>query len=170
MSEILQLAPAATLVSSKEIAPAIRTDSVYVVFTTVEGTLAAVRIANRLRRVMAVPLTLIHFKTIPYRIPVDAPSGLSPVETGTFTSQLQAEGFDVRIRVYLCRNEWRAIPLAFRQHSLIVVGGHRRWWPTISERWRRELEAAGHFVVFVDTASHSVAQQDSGRASEEPLA
>src|SRR5580704_6044832 len=114
MSEIIQLAqlaPSATLVSTKGAETAIRTDSVYVVFTTIEDTLAAVRIADRLGRAMAVPVTLIHFRTIPYRMSIEAPSGLSPVETGMFASQLQAEGFNMRVRVYLCRNEWRAIPL-----------------------------------------------------------
>jgi hypothetical protein len=40
---------------------------------------------------------------------------------------------------------------AARPHSLIVIAGRRSWWPTRTERWRRSLEAAGHFVVFVDT-------------------
>jgi hypothetical protein len=167
MSEIIQLAPSATLVSTKAVAPAIRTDSVYVVFTTIEGTMAAVRIAYKLGKAMSVPLTLIHFRTVPYRMSVDAPSGLSPIETGTFASHLRVEGFDVQIRVYLCRNEWRAIPLAFKQRSLIVVGGQRRWWGTLSGRWRRKLEAAGHFVVYVDTAAHSARAADSSRVSEE---
>jgi hypothetical protein len=167
MSEIIRLAPSATLVSTREVASVLRTDVVYIVFTTIEDTLAAVRIADRLGRAMAVPLTLIHFRTIPYRMSIESPSGLSPIETGMFVSQLEAEGFNVRVRVYLCRNEWRAIPLAFKRHSLIVIGGHRRWWRSVSERWRRKLEAAGHFVVFVDTPSHSPTGKESGRVSEE---
>jgi hypothetical protein len=59
-----------------------------------------------------------------------------------------------RLRVYLCRDEHRAIPFVFKSHSLIMVAGHRRWWANRSQRLRRLLEAAGHFVVFVDTSEH----------------
>jgi hypothetical protein len=79
---------------------------------------------------------------------------MSPVETDAFIARLRAETLDIRVRVYVCRDGRRAIPLAFRPHSLIVVAGQRSWWPIESERWRRTLEAAGHFVVFVDTSEH----------------
>jgi hypothetical protein len=39
--------------------------------------------------------------------------------------------------------------------SLVVVGRHRRWWPTMADRWRRTLEAAGHLVVVVDEDAHA---------------
>ena len=71
-----------------------------------------------------------------------------------FIERLQAEGIDIRVRVYLCRDRRPAIPLAFKSHSLIVVAGRRGWWPRQSQRLRRMLEAAGHFVVFVDTSGH----------------
>ena len=158
MSEVIQLAPPFRETPGAHVlrrdASAIRTDAVYVVFTTIDETLAAVRVADILGKAMTVPLTLIHFRAVPYPLSVDAPAGLSPVETDAFVGRLQAESFDVRVRVYLCRDERRAIPMAFKRHSLIVIGGQRSWWPTHSERRRRRLEAAGHFVVFVDTAGH----------------
>jgi hypothetical protein len=134
--------------------PAIRTDAVHVVFTSIDDSLAAVRVAHDLAKAVGVPLTLTHFRSVPYPVPVDAPDGLSPVETDAFVARLRAEGFNARVRVYLCRNERRAIPFAFKPHSLIVIAGRRSWWPTESGRWRRTLEAAGHFVVFVDTSAH----------------
>jgi hypothetical protein len=158
MNEVLQLAPPVRENPGAQLlrcdAPAIRTDAVYVIFTTIDETLAAVRVADILGRAMTVPLTLIHFRAVPYPLSVDAPAGLSPVETDAFVGQLETEGFEVRVRAYLCRDERRAIPMAFKRHSLIVIGGQRSSWPTQSERWRRRLEAAGHFVVFVDTAEH----------------
>jgi hypothetical protein len=57
--------------------------------------------------------------------------------------------------VYLCRDERRAIAQAVGRPSLIVLGGRRRWWPTRTDSWRRQLEAAGHFVVFVEETSHA---------------
>ena len=105
---------------------------------------------------MAVPLTVIHFRAVPYALSVDRPDGLSPVETDGFVNRLRAAGLDTRVRVYLCRSAHRAIPMAFKEHSLVVMAGRRRrwWWLSRSERWRRALETAGHFVVFVDGAQH----------------
>jgi hypothetical protein len=138
--------------------PGIRTDAVFVVFTSIDETLAAVRIASDLAKALGVPLTLVHPRTVPYVLPVDAPNGLSAVETDAFVHRVgdagRDAGVDVRVRVYLCRDARQVIPMAFRPHSLIVIAGRRRWWPTPTKRWRRALEAAGHFVVFVDVAEH----------------
>ena len=80
--------------------PSIRTDAVYVVFTSIDETLAAVRVAHDFASAMDVPLTLIHFRTVPYPLAVDAPSGVSPVETDAFAERLRAEGIDIRVHVY----------------------------------------------------------------------
>ena len=158
MSQIIQLASAAVanrrMPAPAQHNPAIRTDTVNVVFTSIDDTIAAVRVAADFARSLGVPVTLIHVRTVRYALPVDEPGGMSPVETEAFIERLRAENVDIRVRVYLCRDQRPAIPLAFKPHSLIVVAGRRGWWPTESERWRRMLEAAGHFVVFVDTSEH----------------
>ena len=156
MNQIIQLASAAEqpLGGLEASNPAIRTDGVFVIYSTIDDTLAAVRVAGNFAKALSVPVTLIHFRSVPYALSVDEPNGMSPVETDAFVTRLRAERLDTRVRVYLCRDRRRAIPLAFRPHSLIVVAGQRSWWPTESERWRRTLEAAGHFVVFVDPSEH----------------
>jgi hypothetical protein len=153
MDHVLQLsAPIASGVapSIKGPAPPVRLDGIYVVFTTFQHTLEAVRVASALAESVAAPLTVVHFRAVPYPLSVDAPAGVSPAETDEFVDRVRAEGIDVKIRVYLCRNEWRTMPMAFREHSLIVIGGRGSWWPTRAERLRRRLERDGHFVVFVN--------------------
>lgn len=134
--------------------PSIRTDAVYVIYTSIDETLVAVRVAGDFAKTLGVPVTLVHFRAVPFALPVDGPCGRSPVETDAFLSRLRAEEFDVRVRVCLCRDALQVASLAFNPHSLIVMAGRRRWWPTASERWRRTLEAAGQFVVLVDNAEH----------------
>ena len=155
MAEIIELAVPAAESSVARFAerhsPTVRTEAVYVMFTSIDDTLAAIRVAGPLARAMGVPLTVIHFHAVPYPLSVHAPVELSPVETDAFKERLRAEGFDVGVRVYVCRSERQAIPLGFKRHSLVVLAGHRGWWPTPARRLRRTLEAAGHFVVFVDT-------------------
>jgi hypothetical protein len=141
--------------------PAIRTDAVSVVYTTVEDTLEAARVAADLAKGMGVPLRVVHFRTVPRQVPVDRPDGLSPIETQAFLARLRADGITARIRVYLCRDEMSTIGFAFRSNSIVVIGGRRSWWPTRAERWRHALEGAGHFVVFVDPFEHSEHKEPS---------
>jgi hypothetical protein len=160
MSQIIQLESARAeqplAVTREHSHVAIGTNGLYVVFTSIDETLAAMRIASELAKALSVPLTLVHPRTVPYVLPVDAPSGLSTVETDGFVHRIRAvgreAGVDVRVCVYLCRDVQQIVALAFKPHSLIVMAGQRSWWPTRTERWRRSLEAAGHFVVFVDHA------------------
>ena len=141
--------------TSAALVPAVQTDAVSVVYTTFEDTLEASRIAADLAHALQVPLRVVHFRTVPRQVPVDQPDGLSPVETEAFVGRLRQEGITTaRVRVYLCRDEIRTIPYAFRTHSIVVIAGRRSWWPTRAERWSRALEDAGHFVVFVDSSEH----------------
>lgn len=156
VSEVIQMERSNERVVHERVArvPAIRTDAVHVVFTTLNDTLAALRVGADMAKAMGVPLKLVHFRTIPYALSVDRPVGVSPIETEDFLDRVRADGIELRARVYLCRHERRAIPLAFKRRSIVVVAGRHRRWPTAEERLRRHLEAAGHYVVFVDADEH----------------
>ena len=127
-------------------------DAVSVVYTTFEDTLKAARAGAKLAAKMGVPLRVVHFRTVPRQLDVDRPSGLSPVETDAFAARLLEDGITARVRVYLCRDEAKTIPYAFKPHSIVVIGGRPSWWPTRIERWRHALEAAGHFVVLAGSS------------------
>src|SRR5262245_60546026 len=133
----------------------IRTNAVYVVYTSIEETLAALRIAGGFANALSVPLILVHYRAVPYPLPVDCPTGVSPIQSEAFLERLHVERIDVTSRVYLCRDDRRAIGAALNTPSLVVVGGRRRWWRTKAESWRRALEAAGHYVVFVEERSNA---------------
>jgi hypothetical protein len=122
---------------------------VYVLFTSIDETLHAVRVARRLARATRGGVTVVHFRPVGFAAPLEEPAGLSPLETDAFKARLEAEDGDLRIRVCLCRDARQAIQSLIPAQSLVVIGGRRRWWSTPSERWRRTLEARGHAVVFV---------------------
>ncbi len=151
MAHIIELAPQThgKAVPRHEPRP-VGSGEVYVVFTSTDDTLRAVRVASRLARVMKSGLTIVHFRPIGFGAPLEEPPGLSPVETDAFKARLEAEACDARIRVCVCRDARQAIPSVLPAQSLIVVGGRHRCWPTRSDRWRRTLEARGYAVVFVD--------------------
>jgi hypothetical protein len=152
MTRIVQHAPPAVPAPVRphhDGAAGLQTSSVYVLFTTFEETLGAVRVASDFAKTLEVPLTVLHFRAVSYPLDVDAPAGISPAETVEFTDRLRQQGLDVRVQVYLCRDALTAVPLALGQPSLVVIGQRRRWWEwrSLSERWRRALEARGHLVV-----------------------
>jgi hypothetical protein len=132
-----------------------------VLFTTIEDTLAAVRVASGFANALEVPVTILHFRTVSYALPVDGPAGISPVETAEFAQSLERESLNVRVQVYLCREALAAVPLALTSPSLVVIGGQRSrgaWWccwASQSARWRRALEARGHLVIFTQGVFHA---------------
>src|ERR1700730_9873581 len=79
MSQIIQLAsavveaPRGPLREHRD--PAVRTDAVYVIYTSIDGTLAAVRVAGDFARALGVPVTLIHFRAVSYALSVDERTG-----------------------------------------------------------------------------------------------
>jgi hypothetical protein len=137
------------------IVPAVFTGALTVVFTTTEETLEALRVGWALACAMTIPVTLLLFRTDwdPSCLNDNEPA--SPYEIEECVRRARAEGIDVRVRLYLYRALDPVIPLAFKRHSLIVIGGRRSWWPTATERLRRRLEAAGHFVLLVDPSEQS---------------
>jgi acetyl esterase/lipase len=57
---------------------------------------------------------------------------------------------ETTVRLYLCRDQMETLAAVLEPHSLIVLGGRRRWWPTQEERLARKLRRAGHEVVFTE--------------------
>ena len=126
------------------------THAVYVVYTTPEETMATVRVAAAFAAGVGVPVSVIHFREVPYAQPVDAPAGISPIETAEFTECLRTAAVDVTDRVFLCRDARQAVGRALTRRTLVFLGQRRRWRREPSRRLRRALERAGHLVVAVD--------------------
>ena len=130
----------------------VRAAGLYVVFTSFDETLAALRVARELAETPETIIRLVDFQIVPVGAPVDAPVGRSPLETEAFQRQVRAVGGNVRMNVYVCRDVRYALPMVFRKHALILLGARHRWWPTRSKRLRRVLEARGHLVLFAGDA------------------
>jgi hypothetical protein len=132
-----------------------RTEAIYVVFTGGPETRAAVRAAEPLSAALGSPLTVVDFRVQPYPLKPKVASLTRPAQAEEFAGWLQQHDAAAKLRVFVCRDPRQAFDTAFRPHSLIVVGGNRRWWPTRSTRLQRALESAGHLVLFVDEASRA---------------
>ncbi len=125
---------------------------VYVLYTDLEETLCAVRVADRLASTIGGGVTVIHFRMFGFAEPLDHPACPSPVETAAFRAGLAAEDCEASVRVCLCRDARQAIRSVIDGQSLVVIGGRRRWWRTPSSWWRRMLEEEGYVVVLASDA------------------
>ena len=134
----------------------------FVVFTSVDATLDAVRTAYDLARPMGLGVTVVHFRPVSYAAGLDSPIGTSPAETAEFSDRLRVEGVPAKICVCMCRSERDAAAALIPPQSLVVVGGRRAWWPTAASRWQRTLESLGHRVLLVggtrDRRNHQIGQ------------
>jgi|ERR1700733_7932984 hypothetical protein len=123
---------------------------VVVIFTDAVGTLAALRNAEGLAQQLEAHLRLL----VPYEVPYALPLAKPPVPVEFLEDQVRNMAgkinLDVAAQVYLCRDKQRALDILMKPHSLVVVGGKKRWWPTAAQSLAQSLKARGHHVIFTD--------------------
>ena len=123
---------------------------VFVLFTNTSATLAALNLAERLARKLGVRLRLL----MPYEVPYTLPLARPAVPVGFLEGQLHAlastSPLDISAQIFLCRDKRRTLRLLLKPHSLLVIGGRKRWWPTEEQRLAKMLKQDGHQVIFAE--------------------
>jgi hypothetical protein len=130
---------------------AVRQDStrlgVVVVFTSVESTMHALRKAGALASRLNARISLVVPQVVPYPLPLTSPPVLLDFSERRFRVIAAESPVETTVRLYLCRDEMETLGAVLEPHSLIVLGGRRRWWPTREKRLARKLRRAGHEVI-----------------------
>ena len=124
---------------------------VFVVFTSINGTLNALGEASQLAERLKAGIEILAIQTIPYCLPLDDPSVPSKFLAGRL--QKMAAHFPGRIRIspYLCRDLLDALKRILNRNCPVVMGVWKRWWPTRDQRTARRLRRAGYNVILVET-------------------
>lgn len=125
---------------------------VVVVFTSVEGTIAALKSASNLVRGLRAHITLVVPQIVPYALPLESPPTLLDFSQRRLSEIASESRVETIVRLYLCRNPLETVTAVLKPRSLVVVGSHRRWWPTREQSLARKLQRAGHEVIFTETA------------------
>jgi hypothetical protein len=120
---------------------------VVVVFTSVESTVHALRKAGALASRLNARISLVVPQVVPYPLPLTSPPVLLDFSERRFRVIAAESPVETTVRLYLCRDEMETLAAVLEPHSLIVLGGRKRWWPTREKRLARRLRHAGHEVI-----------------------
>jgi len=122
---------------------------VYVVFTDLEATKAALEAASHLARDLSARLVLLFAKVVLYPLPLEAPPVASAFTAGVLSQLAAEQEADVTARVYLGRDHDETIRRALGPGSLVVMGCRKRWWPNRTPHLARLLKQDGNEVILV---------------------
>jgi hypothetical protein len=103
---------------------------VFVLYTGVQTTLAALRLACRLADGMNARIQAIHPQVVPYSLPIDEPTVAQSLLARRFKAIVQLAEVEMSIRVYRCRSAREALSSILPARSLVFIGVEKRWWPT----------------------------------------
>jgi len=127
---------------------------VTVVFTTTEGTRAALRTAGGLAKNLGTRILLVVTQVVPLQFPVDNPPiSIQFLEQRqlALVSESGIEADEVSIQIYLCRDRRECLRKVLNSPSLVVLGGRRRLWSRREQRLEHYLRTLGHHVIFAET-------------------
>jgi hypothetical protein len=137
-----------------------------VVYTTQDGTLAALKTAAALARDLNPRLGLIVTEVVPFRLPIDQPRvsvDFLKKRQDELVSEAGLTGDEIRVQICVCRDTKETLGRLLIAPSLVVLGGRRGLWPSRERRLETFLSRLGHHVVFVDAGSHRSAAEAGPR-------
>lgn len=123
---------------------------VNVIYTDLQGTLAALRSAEALARQLHARITLLAAHSVPYSLPINKPPLSLEFARQRLVDLTRQGKLHTSIRVYVCRDRTLCLTHALCSRSLVVMGAKRSWWPTREAKLVKQLESAGHHIVLVE--------------------
>jgi hypothetical protein len=120
-----------------------------VIFTSLDATVAALKKAGALAESLGARITLVVIQLVPYPLPLTSPPVLLDFQEKRFRDIATAIPVEIRVQLYLCRDVFETLDKVVQPHSLVVIGGRKRWWPTREKRLARKLQSA-HQVIFTE--------------------
>ena len=128
---------------------------VIVVFTSIEGTIAALTTAASLARNLAAEIVVHVSYVVYFRYPLECP----PVSPAYFEKLCQAliresdlDPNAIDIHIHCCRNQVTSLRQTLGQRSLVVLGMEKSWRDKREKKTAATLTQLGHDVVLVYAA------------------
>ena len=130
--------------------------SINVVYTRPETTITALRAVESLAGDLSATIHIRAMIAVPRQLALDL--AFTSVEflkrlLTDLVERIGSTGCAYVLHIYVCRNRIETLLRVLRPSSLLVVGGHRRLWPTAESRLSKAAISAGHSVAFVDASA-----------------
>jgi hypothetical protein len=123
---------------------------IVVIFTSTEATTAALKKADSFANRLNAHITLIVLQVVSYHLPLESPPIPLDFSKRLFRKIAGESSVETAVRLYLCRDRLETLTTVLRPRSLVIVGGHTRWWPTREKGLVRKLRRAGHEVIVTE--------------------
>ncbi len=120
---------------------------ILIIHTAVPQTLHALLEAAPLAQSLSIPVRLMIPHVVPYPLPLNRPSVDPRGIVDSFYTVAEDPRVETTVDVRLCRDAWEAIHQAITPSSLVVLGSHKRWWPSRESRLAARLRRDGHHVL-----------------------
>ncbi len=121
---------------------------VVVLHTTLTETIQALKTAAQLAQGLSARIRLLVLEVVPYPLPLDQPSVPLPFTQRRFRTLADHAAIETNVDIHLVRDREMSINSLLEPHSIVVIGGHRTWWPSAQSRLAKHLECVGHQIVF----------------------
>jgi hypothetical protein len=134
---------------------------VTVVYTTPEGTLAALKAAGTLAKDLGARVGLLVTEVVPFRLPLEQPRvsvDFLKRRQEALVSEAGIEEEEVRVRICVCRDRKNTLRQLLPPRSLVVLGGRNAWWHRRERKLESFLTRLGHHVIFVNQGARARAK------------
>ncbi len=129
-----------------------RRPAISVIYTNIEGTLAALDAAIRLSRGLEAEIVLIVAEEIAPCYRLDHP----PKATAFFQNvckailaELQLDENAIPLQIYFCRRQIKCLETALRPRSIVILGTRHHLWRRKESKLARTLKTFGHDALLV---------------------
>lgn len=122
-----------------------------VVFTSPRPTLRALKRGSELARRLRARVALVVPQIVPYPLPLATPPVPPQFNERRFFAVAGETRVETTVRIYLCRDRSDCLRDVLKPHSVVFLGGPKRWWPTAEDRLAKRLRRMDHDVVLVDS-------------------
>jgi hypothetical protein len=133
--------------------------NVTVVYTTVDGTLAALETAARLAKNLLAEITLVMVEEVYFRYPLDR-SPVSPTFLQCLcVALIESANLDpgeVKVEIHYCRDRMKCLQVRLREKSLVMIGAKRKGWARPERRLHAALARQGHDAILIREHSRLV--------------
>ena len=116
-------------------------------FTTPELTRAALEACRRMGSGLNAQIRLVRVHVVPYPMDLDHP----PVAQHFLLREMEEckVGIAASCEIRLARGVTEGLECSLRPGSVVVLGYHKRLWPTANERLARRLRDSGRKLILV---------------------